>query len=514
MISIRDLIVPTGGRATSQRMPERSGSVLIRPITDASSSEAAVALPRGPLAAGLAVPRLELRRLTAHLALALLVLCCAATVVFAAAGPTVLVWHSSIAFPNWLAGPLRGLLGRLPGGFEALSIGFSGVFAAMLVAYGLALRFARALSMRALWAFVLATSAILLLGPPLQATDIFNYIGYARLGALHGLNPYSHVIGAEAGDPVSLLATWHNWLSPYGPLYTALTYPLGLMPLAVAYWVLKAATVVVSVVFVWLVARCAKLAGRDPRVAVVFVAANPIFLLSEVGGFHNDVFMMVPLMAAIAFALSGRDRSAGAAAAAAIAVKFTAGLILPFLLLSAPSARRRARIVAGVALAAVPLLALSVTLFGTMLPNLADQSKILTAYSISNLLGWALGFGGGAPALLTGLELLVVAVLAIQLLRNKDWVAGAGWTTVALIVSLASLWPWYLIWLLPLAAIASSARLRAVALVLTAFLVLTTIPVTGQILAANGLNPMASPVGRAASATAFFHLRAPVSLRP
>ena len=166
------------------------------------------------------------------------------------------------------------------------------------------------------------------------------------------------------------------------------------------------------------------------------------------------------------------------------------------------------------ALAAVPLVVLSVTLFGWALPNLADQSKILTAFSISNLLGWALGFGGGAPVLLTGLELLVIAVLALQLLRNKDWIAGAGWTTVALIVSLASLWPWYLIWLLPLAAIAASARLRAVTLVLTAFLVLSTIPVTGQILAANGLNPMNSPVGRAASATAFLHLRPPVALRP
>ena len=49
---------------------------------------------------------------------------------------------------------------------------------------------------------VVALHVMLLLSPPLQLTDLFNYIGYARLGALHGLNPYTHVIGAEIHDPV------------------------------------------------------------------------------------------------------------------------------------------------------------------------------------------------------------------------------------------------------------------------------------------------------------------------
>ena len=57
---------------------------------------------------------------------------------------------------------------------------------------------------------------ILLLSPPLQLTDLFNYLGYARLGGLHHLNPYTHVIGQEMHDPVFHFTTWHNLNSPYG----------------------------------------------------------------------------------------------------------------------------------------------------------------------------------------------------------------------------------------------------------------------------------------------------------
>jgi hypothetical protein len=125
---------------------------------------------------------------------------------------------------------------------------------------------------------------------------------------------------------------------------------------------------------------------------------------------------------------------------------------------------------------------------------------MLTAFSIPNLLGWVLGFGGGAPVLLEALQLCVVGVIIYLLLRNRDWLSGAGWATAALIASLGSLWPWYVVWLLPLAAIASSARLRAVALALTVFVVITSVPYTQKFLGSEGINPMASPVGRAANA--------------
>ena len=486
-------------------MPERTSDpeLFATPLTDTGRSDTAVALPPAPLVPRIDLPRrIALGQVMAHLALAALLACCAAVVVFAASGPTALVWHSEVAFPGWVAGPLHGLFGRLPHRVDTLTFGFLMMNLGMLVAYGVALRLAGTLSMSAVWIFVVAAHVILLIGPPLQATDIFNYLGYARLEALHGLNPYTHVIAAESGDPISLFASWHHWQSPYGPLFSALTYPLGLMPLHAAFWVFKVAAIAMGLVLLWLVSRCARLTGRDPRSAVLFVAANPLFMIDEVGGFHNDVFMIVAAMGAIWFLLSGRDRSAGAATAVAVSVKYTAGLILPFLLLAAPSLRRRVNVAGGVVLAGVPLLVLTVALFGLALPNLAEQGSILTAFSVPNLLGWGLGLGGATPGLLKAGELFVVAVVVLQLRRNRDWVAGAGWATAALLVSLGWIWPWYVVWLLPLAAIASSARLRAVAVALTVFLVITTAPYTMRLLAAHGINPLSGPPGVRSAAIA------------
>jgi hypothetical protein len=57
--------------------------------------------------------------------------------------------------------------------------------------------------------------------------------------------------------------------------------------------------------------------------------------------------------------------------------------------------------------------------------------------------------------------------------------------------------PWYVIWVLPLAALGGSVRLRRATLVLTVYLALAFIPFTGQFLADHGINPMGGSAGQA-----------------
>ncbi len=466
----------------------------------AGQGDTAVALPAvAPLGARISLPRprIALGPLAGTLALASLIACALAVVAFAAAGPSVLVPRSDQIFPPWEAGPLHGLFGRLSGDPLALRVGLSVVVVAMLLAYGVVLAAVRRLSIRTITICIVALHVILLTSPPLQLTDLFNYLAYARLGGLHHLNPYTNVIAQELHDPVYRFSTWHNLHSPYGPVFTALTYPLALLPLPVAYWALKVVTVLLSLSFIWVIWQCARQLGRDPRFAVVFVAANPIYLIYAIGGFHNDFFMLVPSTAAIALVLARRDRAAGAALMLAVAVKFTAVLLLPFLLIAVQPARRRLRILAGAALAAITLAALSIAVFGPALPNLVDQSTLLTDFSIPNVVGVAIGVGGGAPGLLRLANVALVAVIALLLRRRGDWLSRAGWATLALIASLAWLMPWYVIWLLPLAAFGASVRLRRAAVVLTVFLVATFIPATGILLNAVGFDPMGSSVGQA-----------------
>jgi hypothetical protein len=73
----------------------------------------------------------------------------------------------------------------------------------------------------------------------------------------------------------------------------------------------------------------------------------------------------------------------------------------------------------------------------------------------------------------------------------------AGWATVALIASLSWLMPWYVIWVLPLAALGSSVRLRRVAVALTVFLVLTFLPSSGKLWGLIHLNPLGGSAGQA-----------------
>ena len=61
---------------------------------------------------------------------------------------------------------------------------------------------------------------VLLLGPPLSLTDIFNYLHYGRMLPEHGLNPYVSLPVAARDDPTYLYSNWHHLPSPYGPLFT------------------------------------------------------------------------------------------------------------------------------------------------------------------------------------------------------------------------------------------------------------------------------------------------------
>jgi hypothetical protein len=348
-----------GSQHYLQRMREDSGSpdppVALAPSAGTlAAGEATMALPPVALAEEQAGSRggVTLGPLAGRIALGTLIGATFAIVAADSSGPSILSPRSNQMFPNWEAGPLHTVIPRLITDPQTLGLVFSCVMIVMLVAYGAALAAVHSLTLRTIVIAVVALHVILLLSPPMQLTDLFNYLGYARLGALHHLNPYTHTIRQEIFDPVYGFSSWHNLRSPYGPLFIALTYPLALISLPLAYWALKLATVVLALAFVALVGQIARQLGRDPRFPVAFVALNPIFLIYAVEGFHNDFFMLVPMLGAASLVLARRDRSAGAVLMLAVAVKFTAVILLPFLLVAVHTRQRRAQVLAAQPLAA------------------------------------------------------------------------------------------------------------------------------------------------------------------
>jgi hypothetical protein len=51
-----------------------------------------------------------------------------------------------------------------------------------------------------------------------------------------------------------------------------------------------------------------------------------------------------------------------------------------------------------------------------------------------------------------------------------DWIDAAGWATVALLIAASSRQAWYVVWLIPLAALATDRRLWTVAIAMTGVL--------------------------------------------
>ena len=397
----------------------------------------------------------------------------------AAARPSSQVPASRHGFPDWLRGPFRVL------GFDGLT---SQRFALLLlgVTVGYLVVLACAGAVRPRWAItgIVAVHAVFLLAPPLLSGDVFAYLQYARVGTVHGLNPYADAPTRIAGDLAYRFASEHRITSPYGPLWTLVSdaaVPLGVQA---GLWALKALAALASLGIVALVWRGVRRAGRDPVGPALLVGLNPLVVLYAVGGAHNDLLMMLLAVGGIVLLTEPalpRPALGGAALAAATAVKASAGLLVPFALLGTRGERRRQALAGMLAAAAVVLLA-ALLAFGLDALNLVDvlgtEQQRRALNSVPHAASRVLGSHGLSEGVRVAFAVAFGAValrLLVWVRRGADWVTAAGWATLALLLSTAWLLPWYGAWLMPLAGLSDSPWLRRTAPAFTAVYLATKI---------------------------------------
>ncbi len=387
--------------------------------------------------------------------------------------------------PRWLLGPLS------PAGIGAARGAAAGpvLYAALWVALGLyALVVARSggIPRRAVVAAVALVNVAFLLAPPLLSRDPLTYVDYGRLGALHGLDPYRHPPLAAPHDAAFAYAGSHATASSYGPLFTLATYALAPLGVAVAFWGLKLAAAASSLVLAWLVWRCAERLGHEPARATAAVALNPILVAHVVAAAHNDALAVALAAGGLYLWLRRRPARAGALAAAAAFVKAPAGLLAPYLALARPRAPRFA-IAAALTALALTLIALlafpgaGTHALGTLGQNQALSSRMSFPYKTAA--GLAALLGGSRGELMTPVRAVYGSALAAAVAltlwrtwRGEDPVRMAAWATLALLVASAWLVPWYLVWLLPLVALAGSRRLELAALALCGWALAIGVP--------------------------------------
>ncbi len=381
-----------------------------------------------------------------------------------------------------LAGPFRFIGFHLSAGLSMTSL------ALMFGCYALATSHARLISPRAAITAVVALNVIALIAPPLFSTDVFSYEAYAKMFAIYGVNPYLHGPYTIALDPMYHLvgSKWIYTPSAYGPLFTALSGPLAFTSTLFSTFFFKLVAALGSLGTVAILWRTAPLRGVDPVRGAVLFGLNPLIVLYGVGGGHNDLVMTLPMVAAVYATLRSQGRRAGVLITIAAALKLTGALVAPFAY-AAPESRRsdgfRHAMLIGAGVAATVVLAISVGLFGfgplelpLILSRIQSQGDW---HSIPGFISTALLQPGIARVVGVVLTITFAGVFARLLWRvwhgEIDWLEGAAWATVAILVCAGSLLPWYIAWLLPLVALCSGQRLVKVSLWMTAVLLLITI---------------------------------------
>ena len=333
---------------------------------------------------------------------------------------------------------------------------------------------------------------ILFVGPVLLSTDVFSYIAYARMGVVHGINPYTHGPLSIVGDPIfhDVGSDWVRTATAYGPIYTLLSYPLALLGVAGALWAMKLWASLASIATLILVWRCARIRGLEPMFALLAVALNPLYYIYGLGGAHNDLIMLAAMMFAVSLTLVARpgSRREGEAAAVIVAgalVKATLGVLLPFMIVS----RRRLAPVVGTLVAIAAGALIGFIAFGIhgidIVAALNRDAALVSTDSFANEIAHLFGKPGVFPVdhdlLKAGLVIVFVHLLW-RTWRGYDWIAASGWTLLAISVTSTWLLAWYTLWPLPLAVISRDRRLLVATLAVQGLFVI------------HQLSPLLAPV--------------------
>jgi alpha-1,6-mannosyltransferase len=345
----------------------------------------------------------------------------------------------------------------------------------MTVGYGLV--FAGSLPARAAIASIVALHALILIAPPISS-DVFSYLDYARLGVLHGVNPYAHSPAFVPGDPVYRYVghLWTHMPSTYGPVFTVLSYPAALLGIAGGVAALKAFAVAASLALVGLTALVARQRGRDPVRAALLVGANPILLIFGAEATHNDLPMLALAMLGVWLALRQRPGAGAGAVVLGAAIKAPVALVLPFMLAGSERPRRT---LAGAAGAVLAVAAGAFAVFGTPAFGLGSvlqrQQKLVTPNSFASEVARFFGDKKVTAIDRTLMHVLLagaVIYLLVRVWRGADWLSGAGWALLA--AALATTWmlSWYMLWPLPFAAVARDRRLIAAVFLIQALYLL------------------------------------------
>jgi hypothetical protein len=323
----------------------------------------------------------------------------------------------------------------------------------------------------------ISTAIILAFGSmyPTNAIDVFIYAVRSRLFTEYGENP-------NAVEPIAHIDTdrymqfaskeWADDLSPYGPLWNLIAAPItwighdSITAAVIGFKVLSIGSVVLIAFLVYDIVR-----QRLPEWALAAALAwlwNPLVLWDGVANAHNDVVLMVPVMLGIWAWVRGRDGAVIPLLILSVLIKYITVLLIPIALVAVwrrhPDwqARRSliAQTISGSGLAA------SVGFFpfydvAPLIESVRDQgAKISTSPAWAVITVWHEFTGSPANADVVravgyGVVFVFIGFAMWRTWQMPEWFPRACFEAlfVYMLVASTNQRPWYVIWIVPLAAI-------------------------------------------------------------
>jgi alpha-1,6-mannosyltransferase len=187
---------------------------------------------------------------------------------------------------------------------------------------------------------VLTTAAVwtapMLASPPLFTRDVFSYLAQGGL-PLAGFDPYA--VGPEAMPGIfsdNVHYFWQDTPAPYGPLFILVAKAVAWLAgenIILGVILMRLALLPGLALLIWALPELTRRLGGRVPVALWVAVANPVMVIHMVGGGHNDLLVVGLLAAGALVALRGAPAGGIALVTAGMAVKASAGIALPFLVL-------------------------------------------------------------------------------------------------------------------------------------------------------------------------------------
>ncbi|OJY50103.1 MULTISPECIES: polyprenol phosphomannose-dependent alpha 1,6 mannosyltransferase MptB [unclassified Pseudonocardia] len=317
----------------------------------------------------------------------------------------------------------------------------------------------------------------MLFAPPLFTRDIFSYLAQGAL-PLNGFDPYA--VGPEAMPGIlsdNVHYFWQDTPAPYGPLFILIAKGIAWLignNIILGVILMRLALLPGLLLLVWALPELTRRLGGRVPLAMWIAVANPMMVITMIGGGHNDLLVVGLLAVGFLAALRAGDGLRGGHALGialitlAMAVKASAGVALPFAVLiwaAHMTGSRLVRIVkataAGVAVFAV-VFAVCTLVAGVdlgWLPALSAPSMIVNWMSIPTAAGQIVGgilslFGADYQLFINIFRGIGIAVLLA--LAGRQWWAArdggpdavrrAGIVLFAVSVLSPATLPWYVSW--------------------------------------------------------------------